>query len=435
MAARRPKRSPPMPSSGAPMRMPNRLALKAGANACGATCQVLASSGAADARAEISKPSASIARNDQASRLRLKRPNFCPSTNSSMRSVCCNAPPARQFRAILLRRTRAAGSLAAVARNESLMLKFLTRRLLLSLITLGILSVVVFLGGQLLPGDVGRAVLGPLADARAVAVFDHQVGVDRPLWTQYWDWITHFVAGDMGRSFTFRAPVAPFVGEALANSVKLGALAFVLVVPLGIAGGVWAAMRAGRFGDRVLVLLGQSLGVVPEFISSIVLILVLGVWLRWLPMSADWPEDTPPLAQIRYLILPALPLVLVFFGYVARVARVGTIEAIDADYTRTAVLKGLSTGAVMRRHVLRNSLLPTITVTASLLGYLAGGLVVIETMFHYRGIGALIYTAARAKDFPMLEAGVLTVGAVYAVASVAADLLSAALNPRLRTAA
>jgi peptide/nickel transport system permease protein len=194
------------------------------------------------------------------------------------------------------------------------MLKFLARRLLLSLITLAILSVVVFLGGQLLPGDVGRAVLGPLADARAVAVFDHQVGVDRPLWIQYWDWISHFVSGDMGRSFTFRAPVAPFIGAALANSLKLGALAFVLVVPLGIAGGVWAAMRAGRLSDRVLVLLGQSLGVVPEFISSIVLILVLGVWLRWLPMSADWPEGTPALAQIRYLILPALPLVLVFFG-------------------------------------------------------------------------------------------------------------------------
>ena len=184
----------------------------------------------------------------------------------------------------------------------------------------------------------------------------------------------------------------------------------------------------------MLVLLGQSLGVVPEFISSIVLILVFGVWLRWLPMSADWPEGTPPLAQIRYLILPSLPLVLVFFGYIARVARVGTIEALDADYTRTAILKGLSMPAVMRRHVLRNALLPTITVTASLLGYLAGGLVVIETMFHYRGIGALIYTAARAKDFPMLEAGVLTVGAVYAIASVVADLVSAALNPRLRTA-
>jgi peptide/nickel transport system permease protein len=319
-----------------------------------------------------------------------------------------------------------------VARNESVILKFLMKRALLSLITLGILSVVVFLGGQLLPGDVGRAVLGPLADARAVAVFNHQVGVDRPLPVQYWDWIIHFVSGDMGRSFTFRAPVAPFIGAALANSVKLASLAFVLVVPLGIAGGVWAARRAGRPSDRGMVLLGQSLGVVPEFISSIVLILIFGVWLRWLPMSADWPEGAGPLTQVRYLILPALPLVLVFFGYIARVARVGTIEALDADYTRTAILKGLSMAAVMRRHVLRNALLPTITVVASLVGYLAGGLVVIETLFHYRGIGALIYSAARTKDFPMLEAGVLTVGVVYALASVLADLLSAALNPRMR---
>jgi peptide/nickel transport system permease protein len=311
------------------------------------------------------------------------------------------------------------------------MLKFLIKRALLSLITLGILSIIVFLGGQLLPGDVGRAVLGPLADARAVAVFDHQLGLDRPLIVQYWDWICHFVSGDMGNSFTYRAPVAPFVADALVNSLKLASLAFVLVVPLGIAGGVWAAQRVGRWSDRGLVLLGQSLGVVPEFISSIVLILVFGVWLRWLPMSADWPEGAGAFTQIRYLILPALPLVLVFFGYIARVARIGTIEALDADYTRTAILKGLPMGLVMRRHVLRNALLPTITVTASLAGYLAGGLVVIETLFHYRGIGALIYTAAKAKDFPMLEAGVLTVGAVYAIASVLADLLSAALNPRI----
>jgi peptide/nickel transport system permease protein len=240
----------------------------------------------------------------------------------------------------------------------------------------------------------------------------------------------------MGRSFTFRAPVAPFVGEALANSMKLAALAFVLVVPLG--------HRRRRVGGDA----GRALGAIacwccsdsrsascrnssPRSCSSS----CSASGCAGCRCRRIGPKAPEPLTQIRYLILPALPLVLVFFGYVARVARVGTIEALDADYTRTAVLKGLSMGAVMRRHVLRNALLPTITVTASLLGYLAGGLVVIETMFHYRGIGALIYTAARAKDFPMLEAGVLTVGAVYALASVAADLLSAALNPRLRTAA
>lgn len=314
-----------------------------------------------------------------------------------------------------------------------MILKFLLKRALLSLITLGILSIIVFMGGQLLPGDVGRAVLGPLADARSVAAFNHQMGVDRPLPIQYWDWITHFLTGDLGTSFTFRAPVAPFVAEALINSLKLAALAFVLVVPLGIAGGVWAALRVGQWSDRGIVLLGQSLGIVPEFISSLVLILIFGVWLRWLPMSADWPEGAGALTQMRYLILPSLPLVLIFFGYIARVARVGTIEALDADYTRTAVLKGLPWPTVMRRHVLRNALLPTITVAASLVGYLAGGLVVVETLFHYRGIGGLIYSAAKAKDFPMLEAGVLTVGAIYAIASLLADLLSSVLNPRMRS--
>ncbi len=311
-------------------------------------------------------------------------------------------------------------------------LKFLLKRAALSLVTLWLLSVIVFMAGQLLPGDVGRAVLGPLADARAVANFNHSIGADRPVPVQYWDWISHFIGGDMGTSYVFRSAVGPFVGGALANSLKLAALAFMLIIPLGILGGVVAALNAGRWGDRTITILGQTLGVVPEFISSIVLILIFGVWLRWLPMSADWPDGAGPLTQFRYLILPSLPLAISFFGYVARVARTGTVEALDADYTRTAVLKGLPWFTVLRRHVLRNSLLPTITVAASLVGYLAGGLVVVETLFHYRGIGGLIYTAAKAKDFPVLEAGVLTVGALFAVASLIADMLNAWLNPRLR---
>lgn len=308
----------------------------------------------------------------------------------------------------------------------------LMRRIPLALITLLILSILVFFGGQLLPGDVGRAVLGPLADARSVARFNHEVGVDRPILVQYWDWISHFVVGDMGTSYTFRSPVAPFVAEALANSLKLAALAFCMIVPLGIAAGVLAALRVGRWSDRLITVTGQSLGVVPEFISSLVLILVFGVWLKWLPMSADWPDGAGPLTQLRYLILPALPLVILFVGYVARVARSGAVEALDADYTRTAILKGLPWRTVLIRHVLRNALLPTVTVAASLVGYLAGGLVVVETLFHYRGIGSLIYTAAKAKDFPMLQAGVLTIGILYAIGSIGGDLISAALNPRLR---
>jgi peptide/nickel transport system permease protein len=309
---------------------------------------------------------------------------------------------------------------------------FLATRLALALVTLWLLSLLVFAGGQLLPGDIGRAILGPLADARAVAALNHQLGADRPLFTQYTQWITHLLHGDMGTSYAFREPVAPFIGSALANSAKLGLLAFIVVVPLGIAGGVWAALHEGRWIDRTISIAGLSATVVPEFVSSIVLILVFGIWLRWLPIEAAAPPGAGVLEQLRHLILPVLPLVFIFFGYIARMARAGTVEALDADYTRTAILKGLPPHVVIFRHVLRNALLPTVTVAATQLGYMIGGLVVVETLFHYEGIGSLIFNAAKAKDFPMLEAGVLTVGVVYTVANFIADALHVMLNPRLR---
>ncbi|MBV9221072.1 MAG: ABC transporter permease [Methylobacteriaceae bacterium] len=293
----------------------------------------------------------------------------------------------------------------------------------------------VFIGAQLLPGDVGRAILGPLADPRAVANLNHELGVDRPLLVQYWSWISHFATGDMGMSYTMRAPIAPFIATALGNSLKLAAVAFVLVVPLAIFGGVIAALNVGRPLDRIITVLGLSATVVPEFVSGIVLILIFGVWLRVLPINANWPPDTGPLTQVYYLLLPSLPLFLVLFGYIARMARAGTVEALDADYTRTAVLKGLPPRTVLWRHVLRNALLPTITVIATQVGYLIGGLVVVEVLFHYQGIGSLIYVAARSKDFPTLEAGVLTVGIIYTVATLAADVFTSMLNPRVRLGA
>jgi peptide/nickel transport system permease protein len=171
---------------------------------------------------------------------------------------------------------------------------------------------------------------------------------------------------------------------------------------------------------------------VPEFVSGIVLIVVFSVGLKVLPPSANAGSGASVLTQLRYLILPVIPLVLVLFGYIARMARAGTIEALESDYARTATLKGLKRSVVIRRHVLRNSLLPTITVIATQTGYLIGGLVVVETLFNYQGIGQLIYNAAKAKDFPMLEAGVLTIGVVYVVATILADMLTTTLNPRLR---
>ena len=314
------------------------------------------------------------------------------------------------------------------------MARFLLKRLGLAAITLFLLSVIVFVGSQVLPGNVARRILGPFADQAAVDNLNRDLGTDRPLLTQYWDWISHFFRGDLGDSLAYHVPVSTLIGDALVNSLKLAALAFVLVVPLAILGGVIAALKRDRAVDRVITLGGLSLTVVPEFVTGIILILVFALWLDVLPVSASAPSGSGPLTEIKYLILPALTLVLVLFGYIARITRAGTIEALDADYTRTALLKGLPRRTVIRRHVLRNSLLPTIAVVATQTGFMIGGLVVIETLFNYPGMGRLIFTAATQKDFPLLESAVLIVGIVYLVANLVADLAYSLLNPRIRYA-
>jgi peptide/nickel transport system permease protein len=311
------------------------------------------------------------------------------------------------------------------------MIRFILKRVSLGLITLWILSVIVFFAGQVLPGDPGRAVLGPLAAESAVKALDHQLGVDKSVTAQYWHWVTHFP----GSSQQYQAPIGPLLTSALGRSLKLAVLAFIIVVPLAIAAGVIAALNAGRPIDRLISVLGLSGTTVPEFVSGIILILAFSIGLKLLPISATPPEGSGFFTSLKYLILPAIPLVLILFGYIMRMARAGTIEALESDYARTATLKGLPRGLMIRRHVLRNSLMPTITVVATQTGYLIGGLVVVETLFRYQGIGSLVATAATNKDFPMLEAGVLTIGAVYMVVTLGADVVFSLLNPRIRLAA
>jgi peptide/nickel transport system permease protein len=310
--------------------------------------------------------------------------------------------------------------------------RYVLKRVGLALVTLALLSVIVFATAQLLPGDVGRKVLGPFAPQEAVDALNAQLGADRPAVVQYLDWISGALRGDFGDSLALQTPVRPLLADALGNSLKLALVAFVIVVPLGILGGIVAGLFAGRVLDRTITVGGLSLTVVPEFVTGIFLILVVGIWLRWLPITAQWPEGAGLPTQLRHLLLPALCLSLVLFGYIARITRAGVIEALDADYTRTAYLKGLATRVVLRRHVLRNALLPTVAVVATQVGYLVGGLVVIEILFNYQGIGLLIFNAANQKDFPMLASGVLVVGAIYLTVTLLADLLYAALNPRIR---
>jgi peptide/nickel transport system permease protein len=246
------------------------------------------------------------------------------------------------------------------------------------------------------------------------------------------DWLGGVARGDLGTSLVDERPVWSILEPALVNSMKLAVYAFLLVVPLGVLGGVVAGLRAGRPSDRMITVVGLSLAVVPEFVTGLVLILVFAIWLGWLPVTAQWDEGAGPLTQIRYLTLPSIALAIVLFGYIARITRAGVVEALEADYTRTAYLKGLPHATVICRHVLRNALMPAIAVVATQVGYLVGGLVAIEYLFNYQGLGLMLLHAAQLKDFTVLTAGVMVMGVVYLLATLAADVLYALLNPRIR---
>jgi peptide/nickel transport system permease protein len=312
------------------------------------------------------------------------------------------------------------------------MLRYILKRLGLGLISLFLLSVIIFTLSELLPSNVGRAVLGQFATQGSVDAFNHQIGADRPAIDQYVDYIKGFAHGDLGQSLATQVPVWSLIHPALINSLKLAGLAFVLVVPLSIIGGVVSGLRAGRPTDRAITVFGLSMSATPEFVTGIVLILVFVIWVPVFPVSAQWNEGDGFFAQIDHLFLPAMCLVLVLFGYISRITRAGVIEAVDSDYTRTAYLKGLPTHVVIRRHVLRNALLPTIAVIATQSSYMVGGLLIVEQLFNYQGIGFQIFQAAQEKDFTVLTSAVMILGLVVLLMTLLADILYGLLNPRIR---
>jgi peptide/nickel transport system permease protein len=310
--------------------------------------------------------------------------------------------------------------------------RYVLKRIGLALITLVLLSMIIFAVSTVLPGNVGRAVLGPFATQESVDALNEQLGTNRSIVVQYKDWVTGLVQGDLGTSLTAQVPAWDLLRPALANSFKLALVAFLICVPFSILVGILAALRYGKATDKGITTLSMSFSAMPEFVSGIFLILVFAVWLGWLPVTAQSEPGASLASQLEYLLLPAFTLTLVLLGYIARITRASMIEAMESDYARTAHLKGLPNSVVIRRHLLRNALLPTIAVVAVQIGYLVGGLVIVEVLFNYQGIGSLTYEAARQKDLPLLTAGVLVVGIVYLVVTLIADLLYALLNPRIR---
>ena len=313
------------------------------------------------------------------------------------------------------------------------MLRYTLNRIALGIVSILILSMFVFAAAQVLPGNPGRLVLGREATPEAVEEFNEKLGYNRPLPVRYADWLSQAVRGDFGANYNDGRAVTDDLVPALQRSAWLTLYAFVLCVPISIVAGIIAAIRRGKPADRTITVAGLSLAVIPEFVLGAILVAVFGpAFLGWFPGIAGALIDASFLTKLYSLFLPALALALVLFGYIARITRAGTIEALAADYTRTATLKGLPRRTVLTRHVVRNALLPTIAVVATQVGYMFGGIVAIEKLFGYPGVGLLTLTAAQIKNFPMLLACVLVIGIVYFISTLVGDLLAAALNPRIR---
>jgi peptide/nickel transport system permease protein len=312
---------------------------------------------------------------------------------------------------------------------------FIARRLLASLGVVWAMSALIFAIVHILPGNVAYAILGEYATPSSVAALEQKLGLNDPLWLQYWHWLVGVLHGDLGLSLSMDRPAGPVIFDALGHSAILAGSAFVLVAVLGIVFGVYAATHKGQFGDRALAFVQFLFIAVPDFFWGLLAVLVFAAWLHLLPATGYAPiEEAGFLGWLAHLVLPVAVLTLGLTAHVSRLTRSSMLDVLESRYILAARAKGLPEWLVLRRHALRNALPPTITILAIDAGILIGGIVVIETVFSYPGLGRLLVFAIEHRDLPMLQAGILIVTAIYAVANLCADIAYAALNPRIRHA-
>ncbi len=314
------------------------------------------------------------------------------------------------------------------------MTAFLLRRLAGVLGVVAASSVLIFGVIHVLPGDVAYAILGEFATPDSVARLQQTLGLNDPLVLQYWHWLSGLLHGDLGQSLTMDRPAGPVIADALGHSAVLAGLAFVLVAVLGVGFGVYSASRQGRVADHVVGFVQLGFIAVPDFFWAILAILLFAATLGWLPATGYAPMTEGFGVWAAHLVLPVCVLAVGLVAHVSRLTRSAMLEALRSRYVLMARAKGLSGRRVLWRHAAPNAMLPAITVLAIDFGLLIGGAVVIETVFAFPGLGRLLVFAIEHHDLPLLQAGMLVLTAVYAGANLVADLLYAALNPRIRHA-
>jgi peptide/nickel transport system permease protein len=313
------------------------------------------------------------------------------------------------------------------------MARYLSRRFVAMIITMLVISFAIFVMSEVVPVDPARSILGQYTTDETVKALRVKMELDHPVLERYVKWLGRTVQGDMGESYRLGLPIRPLLFARLRNSLYLALLGLVMLVPISLVAGVIAGLNEGRWPDWVVSIGALITTSLPEFVTGIGLILLFAWWLKILPgNSLPGSEDGNPLAEPAKLILPAATLALAQFGYMTRMTRVSVAKVMKSPYIRTAVLKGLPRRTVVFRHGLRNALLAPITVMTTQLGWMIGGLIVIESMFNYPGLGRLFAGAATFNDIPLLEASALFGILIAVLSQLIADLLYGLLNPLIR---
>ena len=313
------------------------------------------------------------------------------------------------------------------------MFRLIIRRLALGLLTLVLVSGIVFVAVEALPGDACTAYLGRMAQGKRLENCRRDFGLERPALTRYVEWTAAAVQGDLGISLKRNKPISGIIGPRLRNTLVLGLAATMIGVPIAVLLGIIAGLWRDRPVDLWVSTTAILAMTIPEFVSATMLILIFSIWLGWLPGIVTTPPNAPLFEFLSDIIQPIVTLALVMTAHILRMVRTSVIDVMASDYIQMARLKGVPYWRMVFRHVLPNALLPTINLVALTIAWLLGGVVVIEVVFNYPGLGRLTINAIADRDLAMVQAIALILATIYVGLNLFADLLTLVVNPRLRT--
>ncbi len=312
------------------------------------------------------------------------------------------------------------------------LLIFIVRRVAFLVLTSFAVSLLIFGLTQILPGDVATMILGMSGTPEDFATLREQMGLDHSAVVQYWTWLSGILSGNLGISTRFNQPVLSLLLDHVVNSSKLATAGLAIGAPSGILLGIVAGMRPRGLVDRILSAVTLFAAAMPEFVTGAILILVMSTWLGWFPPFSTIEPGMTIGEQLHKLALPAISLNLVILAYTLRIMRSSMIDVLASAYVRAAILNGLPSRTVIFRHALPTALGPTLTVIALSIGWMAGGLIIVENMFGFPGIGRLLVFAIQNRDIPLIQAISLLIAVVYALSNLVADVLHRLLDPRTR---